>query len=249
MNPFSDTYCRNEIKKLNCPETKENCSNCVSKVKKGVVIKKVKIEGRCDDFLNVNFRAGDTAIEDCPIFVKDGSVWMSLTPMEIQSHYLPIKHGRNSERVATVGLGIGYFTVMVMSSPKVKTLDVYEIDQEVIELFKKNFSRRKGFKKVNFILGDFRETFKEKEYGFCFLDHYLTMLPDELIEDYEALKSNNRIKLLRPWGVEKCFIGQDSPADIYDFLKKNESNLKYSYSDYDYNERIYELLAEYENFF
>lgn len=238
MNPFSDEYCRSEIKKLNCPVGVNN----------RVTIKKIKLEGRCDDFIRVNYRAGDTIIEDCPLFQKDGNTWMSLTPMEIQSHYLPIKHGRGNERVATVGLGIGYFTVMVMSSPIVKQLDVYEIDPEVIELFKKNFSGREGFKKVNFIQGDFRETFKGKEYDFCFLDPYQTLQEDKILEDYVMLQEKNRIGLLRHWGVERCFVGESAPKDIEDFFDMENSNTKYTYSDQIFDMKICRMYSEYESF-
>ena len=238
VNPFKDKYCRDEIKKLNCPEIEYA----------NVKITKKNIVGRCDDFLNVNFRAGDTEIKDCPIFLRDGHIWMSLTPMEVQSQYLPIHHGSNSERVATVGLGIGYFTVMVMASPKVKVLDVYEIDPQVIEVFKKNFSDREGFEKVNYIVGDFRKTFKKKEYDFCYLDPYQTLLPDELQDDYVMLHEKNKIKLLRPWGIEKCFVGQDGPEDIVTYLAMHKSNLRDSYYDEDYDERVRMLIGHKEDF-
>jgi len=240
MNPFSDEYCRKEISDFNCPSFTSG----------KITIKKVKIEGRCDDFLNVNYRAGITAIEDCPVFLKNNSIWMSLTPMEIQSQYLPILHGKNNEKVATVGLGIGYFTVMIMGASKVKIIDVYEIDQEVIDTFKINFSEREGFSKVNFILGDFRKTFKNKEYDFCYLDPYQDMLPDEILKDYEMLHKENKIKFLRPWGIEKCFEDiQEAPQDIGEFISMNTSKLKETYSDPEYNERILYMLNDKEHFF
>lgn len=238
MNPFSDEYCRSEIKKLNCP-TFDN---------KKVTIKKVTVEGRCDDYITVNYRAGDTAIEDCPLFLRNGELWMSLTPMEIQSQYLPIKHGRENEIVATVGLGIGYFTVMVMSSPTVKQLDVYEIDPEVIELFKINFSDRDGFNKVNFILGNFRKTLKGKEYDFCYLDPYQSMHEDEILKDYVSLHKKNKIKLLRHWGVERCFVNESAPSDIEDFFDMENSGMKYTYSDEAFDRKVCKMYSKYEDF-
>ena len=238
MNPFSDEYCRKEIEKLSCPESSFG----------DVVIKKYDIEGRCDDFLTVNYRSGDRVIKDCPLFTKKGKIWMSLTPMEIQSSYLPIRHGRSSERVATVGLGIGYFTVRVMSSPKVKTLDVYEIDPHVVELFKLNFSKRKGFKKINFIIGDFRETLKGKNYDFCYVDPYQDMLPDEIITDYVNLHSENKIKLLRPWAVELCFVDIDGPPDIMRFLERNDSRLRGVHINQDFCEDVTSTIMGYESY-
>lgn len=238
-NPFDDSYCRNEIKKLNCPEIEYG----------NVKIKKLNIEGRCDDFLNVNFRHGETAIEGCPLFMKDGKVWMSLTPMEIQSQYLPIKHGMANKRIATVGLGIGYFTVMVMASNTVESIDIYEIDETVIDVFTKNFSEREGFEKLNFIVGDFRDTLKNKEYDFVYLDPYLDLLPDEMIDDYVNVKSNNKIKLLRPWGVELCFANsEECPKDIKDFLSMHKSKLRSGYYDAEFNENMIEEIGVYERF-
>lgn len=237
-NPFSDDYCREEIIKFNCPV------GTFGKVQ----IKKVCLVGRCDDFITVNYRGGETSIADCPIFLKDGHVWMSLTPMEVQSQYLCIERGREVGRVATVGLGIGYFTVMVMSSPHVKSIDVYEIDQDVIDLFTQNFSNRDGFSKLNFILGDFRKTFRDKEYDFCYLDPYKDMHEDSVLEDYVNLQKRNKIKLLRHWGVERCFVGENAPSDIEDFLDMNNSSMKYTFSDYKFDRKVCEMYLEYEDF-
>jgi len=187
-NPFMDDYVRKEIEFYG-----------ISKYDKdGIKICTVEIIGRCDDFLNVNMRMGGLF---CPKFFIDDRLWMSLTPLEIQSHYLPIKKAKG--KIAVGGLGMGYYLLKVMEKDNVSIIDVYEQEQRVVDFFKENFSDRKGFEKVEFIVGDIRKTLNKEQYNFAYIDIYHSILPSAVITDKELFCSTNQISEYHFWCQEK----------------------------------------------
>ena len=187
-NPFLDDYVLQEIKFYGIPKYNKD----------GIKIRTVDVIGRCDDFLNVNFRSD---VIKCPQFYIDNCLWMTLTSMEIQSHYLPIRRARG--KIAVGGLGMGYYLLKVMEKDTVNTIDVYECENRVVDFFTENFHDRKGFNKVKFIVGDIRKKMKKKKYNFAYIDIYPTILPDEVITDKELLTNNNQIIEYHFWCQEK----------------------------------------------
>jgi len=177
-NPFTDSFVLKEIKFYGISNYNKN----------SIKIETVPILGRCDDYLNVNFRNGSIS---CPRFFINNKLWMSLTPMEIQSHYVPIKQAIGN--ISVGGLGMGYFLLKVMKKNNVKSIDVYELEESVVNFFIENFKHRKGFNKVNFIIGDIRETMKNKIYDFVYMDIYAEMLSDLVISDKKLFLKNNKI--------------------------------------------------------
>lgn len=65
--------------------------------------------------------------------LKDGVVWMSITPMEIESHILP-QHSAKG-KVVIAGLGLGMITLSLLKKKSVKKLYVLEIDEDLIQEF------------------------------------------------------------------------------------------------------------------
>ncbi len=72
-----------------------------------------------------------------PALVEGDTTYMSLIPHEILTMAGPIKkaHGR----VATYGLGMGYFAFMASNKDEVESVTVLERDEKVIEIFKSFF--------------------------------------------------------------------------------------------------------------
>ena len=99
-----------------------------------ISVETVELIGRCDDYFNVNFRTGNLKV---PIFKIDGSLWMSLTPMEIQSQWIAINTAKG--KVGIGGLGMGYALLRIMEKEEVTSVDVWEINPHVIKFFKSNF--------------------------------------------------------------------------------------------------------------
>lgn len=211
LNPFSVDYAKQEIEFYGLKEYNSD----------KIQISSVSLMGRCDDYLNVNMRLGE--IESPRLYI-DKKLWMSITFMEIQSHWVPIRKAKG--KIATIGLGMGYFTLRSIEKSEVKSIDVYEIEPKVVEYFKKNFSDRKGFDKINFIVGDARKKMKKKEYDFVFSDIYPSLLPDEIITDAKLFRKNNKIKTYYPWGF--CLVvlhyferglGEPFDLDISDLFR------------------------------
>ncbi len=143
----------------------------------GVRIDTRMVTGQCNELLNVAmFIPADNLY--APVLRIDKQIWMSLTPMEIQAAWVPLQlaHGE----VATGGLGLGYFALRAAEKDDVVTLDVYERDQRVIDLFHKLHSKCAGFEKINIIHGDIRETMVDKYYDFVFMDIYPCLLDAEI---------------------------------------------------------------------
>ncbi|MGM9813564.1 MAG: hypothetical protein ACI32C_01440 [Candidatus Enteromonas sp.] len=74
-----------------------------------------------------------TECYDTWILYKDGSPWMSLLPHEINTMKDPINRAHG--RVATLGLGLGYYAYMVSMKDEVTSVDVFEKDPSIIQFF------------------------------------------------------------------------------------------------------------------
>lgn len=124
------------------------------------------------------------------------NVWMRLTPLEIESSYMPIKYAKG--KVGIVGLGLGYVAQEIAKKKDVKEVVVYEIDQDIIDLYKSNF---KEDKKIKIIHGD---AFKAKSdsFDFFYVDIYEYKLTKEVVEHYNILNNIHKIEEYSFWGME-----------------------------------------------
>ena len=212
MNPFTDEYMKQEVKFYG-----------IEPYKKGeVVVELTSIDGRCDDYLNKNWRLGSIKM---PIMFIGRKLWMSLSFMEVQSHFLPINLAYGY--VATGGLGLGYFTLSIAASGTVDKVDVYENNKDVIEYFVDRFKDREGFEKINIIEGDARKKMKGKEYDFVFMDIYETLLPDDVIKDTRLFKKNNNIESYHFWGQEKVILAAKNYGYELDFTYGEQQYFKW----------------------
>lgn len=132
--------------------------------------------------------------------VIDEKGWASISPAEIESYYLALRNATG--KIATAGLGLGYFTLKAVLKDEVTSIDVYEQNQDVIDCFLERFSDRAGFQKINIIQGDVRKTLIDKEYDFVFVDIYQKYVAPEIFSDIELFQEKNRIKQLYMWTHE-----------------------------------------------
>jgi hypothetical protein len=201
-NPFDSDYLQNEIDWYGCdPYEKDDVK---------IVVK--TLQGRCDDYLNENYRAGDIQI---PILFIDGKLWMSLTYMEVQSHYMAIQMAEGS--CATAGLGMGYVPLRWAENSMIDSIDVYECEERVITYFNDRFSKREGFDKINIIHGDARKLLKDKSYDYVYMDIYADLLDDAVPSDFSLFCDNNDIISYHFWGEEKVLLSarMDFGEDMY----------------------------------
>lgn len=107
-----------------------------------------------------------------PLICQGGTVWMTVTPNEVNTMHKEI--GRASGDVLTLGLGLGYYAYMVSLKGSVNSVTIIEREQSVIDLFNEyilpQFENRH---KIKIIKADAIQYLSELEDGlfdYCFAD-------------------------------------------------------------------------------
>lgn len=193
VNPFTEEHCKDQCDRFGLFWQSDQEEYESGNVK----LKWVTPHGRLDDYLNVNMRFMEFPI---PIMTIDGAIWMSLTPMEIQSAHCAIAMSKGI--VATSGLGLGYFAMEAARKPEVTKIYVFEQNEDVIRIFRNRMKYDPDVWKIHIIKGDVREKMKGFVFDFVFMDPYQAMLPDELITDADMFRKENDIAIYWPWGME-----------------------------------------------
>lgn len=152
-----------------------------SKVGKAEIEIVPKISGRIDGYMYKDFGV----LENVPVFTIDGKLWMSLTPMEVQSHYFPINAATG--RVGVAGLGMGYYVQQILDKPDVEEVVVYEVDSDTIELYKRNFGKHE---KLAILQKDFHDI-KGESFDFFYCDIYATQCDSAAIPDMADFLDKN----------------------------------------------------------
>lgn len=215
---FTNEYYEGQLSKYQNLEPKE-----VGSVK--LIYK--DISGRLDGYLYKCFKS----IKKVPVLTIDNRTWMSLTPMEIESHFLPIQKAEGNVGVA--GLGFGYYVQEILQKDEVDSIDVYEINQDVIDMYIANFGEHE---KLNIIKGDALKM-KHKEYDFFYADIYPEQMDITAIEHRSILMYHNNIDEYFFWTQE---------AMVYSLLLGNRDVS--ALSDFEIREFISVLLREKGNF-
>jgi len=122
------------------------------------------VDGQLNDYFNKNWYEIHKPIPRLKIYSEKvpqkARTWMSITPLEVQSHYLHIFKAQYE--VYTAGLGLGYYALRVAAKPDVDKVIIYETSPEVIEIFQR-FSNRPEFGKIEIRQGDFLEALRNEE--------------------------------------------------------------------------------------
>ena len=102
-------------------------------------------------------------------------IWMRLTPLEIEGAHFSIKRAHG--KVGVVGLGLGYTVWEMAKKECVSQVIVYEISQEVIDLYNKKVGANP---KIKIIKGDAYTAEKDK-FDFFYADIYEYKLTSKLL--------------------------------------------------------------------
>lgn len=219
VNPFSGEYYQREVEAFQVKEgTFKNLS-----------IKHKDMSGRINGFLHKDFRV----LKDVPVFFIDNEVWMSLTPMEVQSHYLPILLAEG--KVGVAGLGYGYYLQRILNKEEVDEVIVYEINPDVINFYLQNFGEHP---KLTIKQQDVR-TLKDEYFTFFYCDIYKYQLDTKAIEDMAYITTYNHIDQYHFWTQEGVIL------EI--LLSGNNHEIPYSWQ-MTYFPFIQSLLDEKESF-
>lgn len=127
---------------------------------------------------------------------SSAQVWMSITPQEIESQYMPIRLARG--RVGVGGLGLGYVVQRMLSKPEVDELVVYEQNPAVIALYERNFGHHPKLQLVAQDVG----TMHDETFDLFYNDVYASMLETQTFTHWRHLTEANDIGCYHPWGLE-----------------------------------------------
>ena len=199
LNPFETEYVAQEVEWFGVDTDQEVG---------GAAIRHVIPSGRLDDFLNQNFRSMDFFV---PYFVIDEHCWMVMTPMELQSSWVPIQAAHGT--VVNLGLGMGYTALRMAAKSEVDRVIAVESNADAVALFHAVHSERPEYAKVEIRVGDARKLApriqaKDKP-DFWFVDIYSDLLPEELLDDASLFIGDYGIDpdRIHFWGQEKAFLG------------------------------------------
>lgn len=192
-NRFSDRYAQQQVDWYSLKEFVANGNT--------VKVRSAPLYGRADEYFNKRFWVREFEV---PMMRIDGKLWMSITPLEIQSMILPIH--RAWGYVGTGGLGMGYFALKCAEKDSVKEIKVYEHNKDVIKFFTQMFNHRKGFEKIKIFEQDVR-CIKNESFSYFFMDIYQTQLSDQALEDTNDFwRNNNQAGQYDWWCQERCLL-------------------------------------------
>ncbi len=152
-----------------------------------------KAEGRLDGYMYNDYRKWD----DFPVMLFDDVLVMSVTPLEIASHYKIIEKAKG--KVGVGGLGLGYFIQNILHKKEVENVTVYENNMDVILMYEKLFGIHRKLKLCHGDVGEI--TGKTFDVFYC--DIYPVRLMEQVILDYFKINKQNCIREYYFWGVEE----------------------------------------------
>ena len=98
--------------------------------------------------------------------------WMTVCPSEISSMEKEMRHAHG--RVLTLGLGLGYFAMMVSQKPDVSSVTVIEREESVISLFRQyilpHFPYQDKIRVIRADALDYCASIKDGQFDYCFAD-------------------------------------------------------------------------------
>ncbi|MDQ0150840.1 hypothetical protein ACFO6R_11915 [Eubacterium multiforme] len=121
---------------------------------------------------------------------------MRISPKEIESSYGIIKYAHG--KVGVVGLGLGYVVQEMAKNNKVSEIIVYEINDDIIKLYEKNFEKNEKIK----IIKEDAFNVRGEKFDYFYVDIYGYKLTDKVVSDYKHFNEALNIEDYVFWGVE-----------------------------------------------
>ncbi|MGL4990428.1 MAG: hypothetical protein ACRC57_04560 [Sarcina sp.] len=189
MTSYNEQFCENKIKEYKKIIKSEKFRNLeiiykeVEKVTDGYIYKRRKM-----------LKEGPIELRDC------GKLICEISIREIQGSSQAIKRAKG--KCGVLGLGLGYYVQEIAKKEDVKEIIVYEINQDIIDLYIKNFGENK---KIKIICEDGFKAAKDK-FDFFFADIYSYELTTKVAIDYGKLIDLHDIYEYSFFGVEKFLL-------------------------------------------
>lgn len=134
------------------------------------------------------------------------TLWMSLTPMELesQSHHALNANGHT----VIMGLGIGVLLYNILLNKEVDKVTVIESDPDIIELFYQiiDATNWTNWDKFSIIVADALSWIPSEPVDYLTVDIWPELGDDNLREDGQKIQRNVKAKQVALWGQELDFI-------------------------------------------
>ncbi len=190
-----------------------------------------------DSFLERSPLSYFTSNESYLALTYNDEVWMSITPNEINTMAPYISQAKGN--VLVLGLGLGYYPFMISEKEEVKSITIVELDQNIIDIFKKNLLPLFPHKdKIKIIKGDALDYLKNNKshYDCIFAD--LWHNPEDGLPLYikiKKLENLHRGSVFQYW-LEKSLIAmlRRCLLTVYEEALQN-------YTDKDYQKAYNEI--------
>lgn len=145
------------------------------------------------------------------LLMRDNRVWMSLSPVEIESLAPHLSHMRGHVVIAGLGMGLALYNALLR--PAVRQITVLECDSEVIALFTAMMPRDiSGSGRFSIEQVDARDWRTAESVEYLYADIWDKIGAPEALADTRTICRNLRPKSAGYWGME---------ADFVSFLARN----------------------------
>ena len=137
---------------------------------------------------------------------KGHTVWMSLTPMELesQSHHALVAWGHT----VVMGLGMGVLLYNILARDEVERVTVVERDRSIVELLHQMAAPTTwtGWEKVNIVIADALEWSPTEPVDYLTVDIWETLGDSTLRPDMQQIQHHVQASQVAFWGQELDFI-------------------------------------------
>lgn len=143
-------------------------------------------------------------IETLPALVRGGDVWMSLSPVEMESQEIGIalSHGH----VVVMGMGMGWAAVVAALRDEVTRVTVVERDDDVLAIHRELnlFAQlpEAARAKLRIVQGDALEWRADAPVDLLMPDIWLPLVSDGRVEEVRRMQANVKARSIYFWGQE-----------------------------------------------
>ena len=205
MKPFDKSYVLEKIKEYNNKLNSNKIGDYEIKSIDG-------LKGIIQGYL---YKKEDEYDIEIPELHAPNHIWMRLTPLEIQASYFAIRMAKG--KVGVVGLGLGYVIEEMAKKPEVEEIVVYEISQEVIDLYYNNFPENP---KIKVVCCNAFEA-ESRKFDFFYADIYEYKITSQIVEDYKRFNELHEIEEYSFFGMEHFLLSCSYTEIVWVYIPEN----------------------------
>lgn len=131
---------------------------------------------------------------------EDGRIWMSLSPMELESQGYQARLAKG--HVIVAGLGMGVLAWNLLQNPRVDRITIVEKNEDVVKLMAEALPDLLEDDKTEVVLQDAKTYAPTFEADVLIADIWPLLGATEAVADVKLMLANTRVKRVAWWGQE-----------------------------------------------